>query len=133
MDSKERKARVARRVQRKRVARMIEVSESYVVVLWDGKDKMPFAIMDVATIKEQKTPCATAFGEIASGVGQVLMACQKKVTTEGLTPGQASQAEHAEHIRQERSRQLAEAAGEQPEPENIIPFAAAEDTPPKEA
>ncbi|MGA2091790.1 MAG: hypothetical protein ABSH16_00080 [Sedimentisphaerales bacterium] len=106
---------------------MIEVSASYICILWDGRDKMPFAVMDCAEVKELKTPVATAFGEIATGVGQVLMACQKKVGQIGLTPAQLSQAEHAEHLRAERSKQLAASAGE-PAPDNVVPFRAADDT-----
>jgi hypothetical protein len=91
------------RKQRKRVAKMLSISRCYIAVLWDGVEKAPIAVIDAAALKDQKTPVATAFGNIASGIGHEIMQCIKK---NELTRAQLSQLEHAEAVNKQRSDML---------------------------
>lgn len=91
------------RLQRKRTAKMLSISKCYIAVMWDGRDKTPIAVMDAGALKEQKTPVATAFGRIASGVMFEINQCQKKAD---LNQAQLSQLEHGELVKEQKSKEL---------------------------
>jgi len=91
------------RKQRKRVAKMLSISKCYIAVMWDGLEKTPLAVMDAAALRDQKTPVATCFGKIASGIMFEINECKKKAD---LNQAQLSQLEHAELIREQKSKEL---------------------------
>jgi hypothetical protein len=87
---------------------MLSLSKSYIVILWDGHDKTPFALMDLGALRELRTPIATSFGEIASFAAGSIQNCQKKL---GMTDAESKQADLAELIRAQRSSELSQFAG----------------------
>jgi hypothetical protein len=99
-----------RRTQQRRVAKMIMLSKAYIVVMWDGVEKVPTALIDCAAFTREdnkgekiKTPLATSFGEIASFIIGSVQNCAKKAT---LTLGQLAQQEHFELVREQKSAHL---------------------------
>lgn len=115
-----------RRTQQKRVSKMLMVSKAYIVVLWDGVEKIPTAIMDCQAFTDPdnptKTPIATSFGEIASFIIGSVKNCIKKAD---MNTAKLSQAEHAELIKEQRSKQMAAFAGTDQPPATPEPGAPA--------